>query len=128
MGKRATTTLLITIGAAVVLAIGSSIASALPSASTPASAQAGTAKVFTIAMRDPGCHWFLVNGQYKAKLAVSGATQFVNQDEAAVVFKAKGFARRVPVGKTITVSKAGVYHITMVGQAPDDNHLVLAVK
>jgi len=33
----------------------------------------------------------------------------------------------VGVGKTITVSKPGTYHITMVGQAPDDNHLVLVV-
>jgi hypothetical protein len=33
------------------------------------------------------------------------------------------------VGKTMTMTltRKGVYHITMVGQAPDDNHLVLTV-
>jgi hypothetical protein len=84
--------------------------------------------VVPIVMGDPGCHWFKVGGKNLARLAVNHATAFRNLDEAALIFKGKNFVRRLPIGKTLAVTKAGVYHITMVGQAPDDNHLLLVVK
>jgi hypothetical protein len=85
-------------------------------------------KVVPIVMADPGCHWFSVNGKKSLKLVVTGARTFRNLDEAALVFVGKKFHKQVAVGKSLTIAKRGVYHITMVGQAPDDNHLVLVVK
>ena len=84
--------------------------------------------VVPIVMADPGCHWFKVNGKNKARLVVNGPTAFRNLDEAALVFAGKNFKRHLAVGKTLAVTKAGVYHITMVGQHEDDNNLVLIVK
>ena len=123
MSKRVTY-LLIAAAAAATLVVASSAANASPAASA---SKAAKPRVVTIAMRDPGCHWFVVGGQYKAKLVVHGKTAFLNKDEDAVVFKGKGFVKRVEVGKTLAVTR-GVYHITMVGQHPDDNNLLLVVK
>jgi hypothetical protein len=80
-----------------------------------------------IVMKDPGCHWFSVHGKYLSKLTVSGKTTFRNLDEAAIVFKGKNFSKKVAVGKTLALGR-GIYRITMVGQHPDDNHLLLVVK
>ena len=126
MSKRFTTKLLGAAVSAVVLAVvlGIAAGSSAGSSSTAAAKQ----KVYTIAMSDPGCHWFAVGGKLKKNLTVDGATTFLNRDEAAVIFKGKGFLRRVAVGKTLAVSKPGTYRITMVGQHPDDNTLVLVVK
>lgn len=97
-------------------------------AASPAPAAATKVRTVPIVMADPGCHWFLVGGQKKVSLTVNGPTAFRNLDEAALVFKGTSFVRKVAVGKTITVAKPGVYHITMVGQHSDDNHLKLTVK
>jgi hypothetical protein len=126
MTQRLTTTFLVTAVALAVLAVGAGAAGA--SSSTSASATAAKAQVVPIAMRDPGCHWFQVGGKYQAKLVVNGKTAFRNLDEAAVVFKGKGFARRLAVGKTLAVATPGLYHITMVGQHKGDNVLTLIVK
>lgn len=91
---------------------------------------AGTASASTtvpIVMKDPGCHWFSVHGKYLSKLTVTGKTAFRNLDEAALVFKGSKFTKKLAVGKTLALT-AGTYHITMVGQAPDDNHLLLVIK
>jgi hypothetical protein len=121
MTKRISIYLFATAVAAVMLAI-----------SGPASASSGASakplRVVPIVMADPGCHWFRVGGKNLIRLTVTGKTAFVNQDEAALIFEGKNFARRLPVGKRLVIAKAGVYHITMVDQAPDDNHLVLLVK
>ena len=85
-------------------------------------------RVVPIVMADPGCHWFKVNGKNKLRLTVNGPTAFRNLDEAALIFKGKNFTRHLAVGKTLAVTKAGVYHITMVGQHKDDNNLLLVVK
>jgi hypothetical protein len=69
-----------------------------------------------------------VAGKNKARLVVSGTTAFKNLDEDALVFTGKNFHQRVAVGKSLAIAKAGVYHIKMVGQHPDDNNLVLVVK
>ena len=81
----------------------------------------------TIAMKDPGCHWFLVAGKYKTHLTVAGPASVLNLDEDTVrIVSAKG-AQLEKVGRHV-VLKAGTYRITMVGQASDDNHLLLVVK
>ena len=85
-------------------------------------------RVVPIVMGDPGCHWFKVAGKNSARLTVNGPTAFRNLDEAALIFKGQYFVRRVAVGRTLAVVKPGVYHITMVGQHSDDNHLLLVVK
>jgi hypothetical protein len=81
----------------------------------------------TVAMHDPGCHWFSVGGKLTTKLAVKGPAQVLNVDEATIKVVGAGATKRVPVGKTILLAK-GSYTITMVGQAPDDNHLKLVVR
>jgi hypothetical protein len=126
MSARITLSLLVGAAAAALVAATSSIAFA--SSSATASATAAKPKVVPIVMADPGCHWFQVNGKKTAKFVAKGPVAFRNFDEAALIFKGMGSTRNVPVGKTLTVSKRGVYHITMVKQHPDDNHLLLVVK
>jgi hypothetical protein len=102
------------------LAIGGSQAlAARHSASTPT-------KV-TIAMHDPGCHAFLVGGKYLKTLSVKGPASILNVDENTLIIAGKSSTKTVKVGKTIVLAR-GVYHITMVKQAPDDNHLLLTVR
>jgi photosystem II stability/assembly factor-like uncharacterized protein len=120
MTKRTTLALLAVTATAVGLAAAASgMASAAPAAKP---------KVVPIVMHDPGCHWFMVGGKYKLSMTVKGKTTFQNLDEATLIFKGKNFNRQLPVGKTLTLAKAGIYHITMVKQAPDDNHLRLVVR
>ena len=120
MSKRVTISFLIIAVAAAALALTSGAASAAPAAAK--------LKVVPIVMKDPGCHWFSVGGKNLAKLTVNGKTAFRNLDEAALIFKGKGLNKHVAVGKSIAIAKPGTYHITMVGQKPDDNHLLLVVK
>ena len=119
MSKRVVTTLVVTAASVAALALGPGAALASHQASSPS--------VVRIVMGDPGCHWFSVGGKNKASLTVKGATTFRNLDEAALVFVGKGFSKHVAVGKSLTIAKPGVYQITMVGQARDDNHLKLVV-
>ena len=86
-----------------------------------------------IAMKDPGCHWFYTGGgpnhrKYVKTLARSGPVTLLNLDEAALVVKGPGGTKTAPVGSKLTLKTKGVYRITMVKQAPDDNHLKLTVK
>jgi hypothetical protein len=123
MSKRVTIYFLAIAAATASLALTAGVASASSAPSAAAKQQ-----VVSIVMADPGCHWFSVAGKNKARLAVNGATSFKNLDEAALVFKGKNYLQRVAVGKSLAIAKPGVYHITMVGQHSDDNHLVLVVK
>ena len=85
-------------------------------------------KTVTIAMHDPGCHWFLVQGKYTRTDAVkANQVKLVNQDEAALKVASRHGMRHIPVGKSLTVGH-GSYVIMMVGQAPDDNYLKLTVR
>jgi hypothetical protein len=93
---------------------------------TSAASSAGLPTV-TVAMKDPGCHWFLVAGKYKTHLSVAGPVSLSNLDEAALKIAGPNGVQVEKVGKHLAL-KAGTYRITMVGQAPDDNHLVLVVK
>lgn len=81
----------------------------------------------TVAMHDPGCHWFLVGGKFLKKLSVQGPASLLNVDEAPLIVAGSGGTKTVNVGKKIVLGH-GVYHLTMVKQAPDDNHLVLSVR
>ena len=47
---------------------------------------------------------------------------------AEFVVKGPGGTKLDPVGHKVTLHAKGTYRITMVRQAPDDNHLVLRVK
>lgn len=122
MKTRLTATVLALAAAATALALTAGAATA--TSKSPARTKA---PVVTIAMHDPGCHWFTVAGAYKTHLTVSGPTLFRNLDEAGLVFKGPGLSTTLAVGKTLQIAKPGVYRITMVKQASDDNHLVLRV-
>ena len=112
-------TLTLVVGAAALLAVGASQALARP---------AGThaAKTVTVVMHDPGCHWFAVGKSLKTSLSVKGAVTLRNLDEAALKVVGPSGTKLDRVGKPLRLGH-GVYRITMVGQAPDDNHLTLVV-
>lgn len=100
-------------------------------ATSAASASASKAPLI-VAMKDPGCHWFYVGGgpnhrQYAKSVARSGPVTLLNLDEAALVIKGPGGTKIERVGAKLTLKVKGTYRITMVKQAPDDNHLTLKV-
>ena len=102
---------------------------------TPATGSTNAAKAtkLTVAMHDPGCHWFYTGGgpnnRNYAKTAVrTGPVKLLNLDEATLIVKGPSGASHVKVGATQTLTAKGVYTITMVKQAPDDNHLKLTIK
>ena len=109
-----------------VLAFGSSAVAA-------SAAPAGASKApLIIAMKDPGCHWFYVGGgpnhrQYVKSVTRGGPVTLLNLDEAAMIIKGPGGTRIEKVGKKQTLTAKGVYHLTIVKQAPDDNHLLLKI-
>ena len=86
-----------------------------------------------VAMRDPGCHWFYVGGgsshrKYVKAVTRVGAVTLLNLDEAALIIHGPGGTKHEAVGAPLTLKKKGVYKITMVRQAPDDNHLKLTIR
>jgi hypothetical protein len=86
-----------------------------------------------VAMHDPGCHWFYVGGgpdhrQFVKSVVRQGPVTLVNLDEAALKIKGPGGTKIDRVGTKLTLKAKGVYAITMVAQAPDDNHLKLTIK
>jgi hypothetical protein len=81
-----------------------------------------------VAMRDPGCHWFQVGGKYTKSVVRHGSVTLVNRDEAALVIKGPGGTKIDRVLGKLKLRAKGTYRITMVHQAPDDNHLVLKIK
>jgi hypothetical protein len=83
-------------------------------------------KVVTVAMHDPGCHWFLAGGKFVRTLTVKGPVALGNYDEAALKVVGPTGVKHEAVGKRILLGH-GTYKITMVGQAPDDNTLKLVV-
>ena len=101
------------------------IATSQALAARPYHAHATTKLV--VAMHDPGCHWFLVHGKYTKSAAAVGSVRLVNIDEKALKVTSSHASQLIPVGKSLVV-KHGRYVITMVGQAPDDNHLKLTVR
>jgi hypothetical protein len=104
---------------------------AAPAAARPSSA-AGTTKLI-VAMHDPGCHWFYTSGgpnhrKYTKAVVRHGPVKLVNLDEDELIIKGPGGARHEKVGATLKLSAKGIYKITMVKQAADDNHLKLTIK
>lgn len=102
------------------------------SAAAGSSAGAGATKL-VVAMRDPGCHWFYLGGgpshrKYAKSVTRSGPVALVNLDEATLVIKGPGGTKHDQVGAKLTLKAKGTYKITMVKQAPDDNHLKLTIK
>ena len=88
---------------------------------------ASASSVVPIVMRDPGCHWFLVGGKYSTRYTAHGSVAIRNLDEKTLKFVGSKGTVLEKVGETLKFTK-GTYHITMVGQAKDDNHLTLVVK
>jgi hypothetical protein len=103
----------------ILIGIGA-LALAAPAAAGPST--------LVVSMRDPGCHWFHVGGKYLKSYSHHGAVQLLNQDEASLVVKGPGGTRVDKVGHRLTLKAKGLYKITMVKQAPDDNHLRLTIK
>jgi hypothetical protein len=91
-------------------------------------APASASPLVPIVMRDPGCHWFKVGGKFSVKYVAHGSVTVQNLDEATLKFVGPGGTRLDKVGRTVTLKKKGVYHITMIGQAKHDNHLTLTLK
>jgi hypothetical protein len=86
-----------------------------------------------VAMHDPGCHWFYLGGgpdhrTYSKTLIRQGPVTLVNLDEASLKIAGPGGTKIERVGAKLTLKAKGVYRITMVAQAPDDNHLKLTIK
>ena len=77
---RVTIHLLAPAAAAALLAVGAGAATAAATSAHAAKSQT----VIQIAMKDPGCHWFLVGGTSKQHLAVNGPISLLNLDEAAL--------------------------------------------
>lgn len=84
-------------------------------------------KTLKVVMHDPGCHWFLVHGKVTKQASVRGPIRLQNLDEAKLRIASRAQLRFIPVGKSIVLGR-GHYVVMMVGQAPDDNYLKLAVS
>ncbi len=110
---------------AIVLTVSALLVAAAGAAGA-VSQHATTVKTVTVVMRDPGCHWFAVGASYKTSLTVRGPVSLRNLDMAALKIAGRTGTRLDRVGKRISLLR-GTYRITMVGQAPDDNHLRLVV-
>jgi hypothetical protein len=110
------------------------VAGVMLAASAAAGSSAATSSTkLIVAMRDPGCHWFYVGGgpshrKYFKTLTRTGPVTLVNLDEATLIIKGPGGTRHEKVGAELTLKAKGIYRITMVKQAPDDNHLKLTIR
>jgi len=92
-------------------------------------APAAAAKApLVVAMKDPGCHWFQVGSKYSVSVTRHGPVTLLNHDETTLKIKGPSGTKLDKVGATVTLRAKGTYHITMVGQAPDDNHLTLKIS
>jgi hypothetical protein len=103
------------------------ILSALAALALASPAAAGRAPL-VVAMHDPGCHWFSVGGKYLKSVVRHGPVTLLNRDEAALRIKGPEGTKIERIGAKLTLRSKGTYRITMVGQAKDDNHLVLTIK
>ncbi len=105
--------------AALALGTGQALAAGAHHSSTP--------KTLKVVMHDPGCHWFLVHGKDRKTASVTGPIRLQNFDEDTIKVASHMKTRLVHVGRSIVLTR-GRYLVTMVKQAPDDNHLVLTVR
>jgi hypothetical protein len=86
-----------------------------------------TAQTVTVAMGDPGCHWFQQGQSLTKSMAVTGPVSLQNSDEAALKVAGSSGVQKDPLGGQVSLTP-GSYTITMVGQASDDNTLHLQVS
>jgi hypothetical protein len=98
-----------------------------------ASPAAAAPATLIVAMHDPGCHWFYDsagpnNHKYSKTVVRHGPVTVLNADEAALKINGPAGTKIDRVGAKLTLTAKGIYRITMVGQAPDDNHLKLTIK
>ena len=84
--------------------------------------------IIQIRMKDPGCHWFYSGGKYSLSHASKGPVTILTLDEKTLKFVGPTGTKLDKVGKLLTLRARGTYHITMVGQARDDNHLKLVIR
>lgn len=122
---------LIIIAIAGLTLLTASLILAATAAARPATTAGATKLV--VAMRDPGCHWFYLGGgpshrKYSKTVSRTGPVKLVNLDEDTLIVKGPGGTKHDKVGATLTLKAKGLYKITMVKQAPDDNHLKLTIK
>jgi hypothetical protein len=103
------------------------ILSSLAALALASPAAAGRAPLM-VAMHDPGCHWFSFGGKYLKSVVRHGPVTLLNRDEAALRIKGPEGTKIERVGAELTLRSKGTYRITMVGQAKDDNHLMLTIK
>ena len=103
------------------------VSTAIAALALAAPAAAGKTPL-VVAMHDPGCHWFDVNGKYVKSVTRTGPVTLLNQDEAALRIRGPGGTRLEHVGAKLTLRAKGTYRIVMVRQAPDDNHLTLKIR
>jgi len=89
--------------------------------------RAASARTVTVVMRDPGCHWFAVGGKFLKTLSVKGPVSLANYDMASLKIVGPSGAKLAALGKKVALAH-GAYRITMVGQAKDDNTLMLTVR
>jgi hypothetical protein len=99
---------------------------------TSAATAAATKAPLIVAMRDPGCHWFYLGAgpnrrKYVKALSRVGPVTLLNLDEGALIIKGPGGTKLDRVSATLTLKTKGLYRITMVKQAADDNHLILKI-
>ena len=111
------------------IAVGNGGTSSPRQAANPgAQAAPQAAQTVTVAMHDPGCHWFQVGpNSFEKAETVQGPVVLANNDEAALMIAGPSGTKTDPVGGTVSLAR-GTYRVTMVGQAPDDNHLKLVVN
>ena len=135
MNKR-TSSLLPLIGLTVLLSMTAIIAVAAHwpnrgnlSAPTPAvMSRPASVQTVRVVMHDPGCHSFQTSSGVERTLQVKGnLVKLVNLDEAALRIVGASETTVEKVGGNVRLG-SGTYRITMVGQAPDDNHLKLVVS
>ena len=115
-----------------VLAVLAGVASLMFSA-TASARPAVTFKKVTIAMHDPGCHWFVSgpadNRTWSLSTTKKGPVQLLNLDEnTLIVVYPNSTTKNVLVGKTLKLKAKGAYSITMLDMAADDNTLALTIK
>ncbi len=99
---------------------------------TGSSTHAAKATKVVVGMHDPGCHWFVTGSgdhrKYSRTSVQTGPVNLLNLDEATLIIKGPGGTHHDKVGATLSLKTTGVYKITMVKQASDDNHLKLTIN
>jgi hypothetical protein len=118
-------------GTTALMALAVCLALVASAAARPTKAASATKLI--VAMHDPGCHWFYSGGgpnnrKYTKTALRHGPVRLVNLDEATLIIKGPGGTRHDKVGASLTLKANGIYKITMVKQAPDDNHLKLTIN